>query len=78
MSCTIFRTTVCRQFLVSAGVIAALALNGCGPEGQGTALVSPEQESNVPPIPPGLRGKAAVRAAAPDGRPHDAPSKPGS
>jgi hypothetical protein len=78
MSPSRFPRTACHQFLVSAVIIAAVAESGCGPEGQGTALVSPAKESNVPPTPPGLSGKAAVRAAVPDGRPHGAPSAPGS
>jgi hypothetical protein len=78
MSRSVFRRTVCRQFLVSGVIIAALAGNGCSPEGQGTALVSPAKESNIPPTPPGLSGKAAQKAAAPDGRPHGARREPGS
>ncbi len=49
--------------------VLAFNLAGCGTAEQGTAIVSPAKESNIPPIPPGLKGKAAQRAAAPDGRP---------
>jgi hypothetical protein len=78
VSHTIFQLKIYHQLLVAAAIVAALAFNGCAPEGQGTAVVSPSQESNIPPTPPGLSGKAAARAAAPDGRPHGAQGKPRS
>jgi hypothetical protein len=67
-----------RRLLVPALIGVSLAVNSCAPDGQGTAVVSPTKESNIPPIPTGLTGKAAKRAAAPDGRPRGVQREPRS
>jgi hypothetical protein len=53
-------------FALVAGSIGPV---GCGTGGEGTVRVSRAEVANRPIVPPGLKGKAAKRAAEPDGRP---------
>jgi hypothetical protein len=61
------RRLVC--LLTFALVAGAFGPVGCGTEGERTVPGSRAQVTNRPIVPPGLTGKAAKRAAEPDGRP---------
>ncbi len=54
-------------WLALALVSGAFGPMGCG--GDGTGSGPRAQEANRPIVPPGLSGRAAKRAAEPDGRP---------
>jgi hypothetical protein len=61
------------RLLVLAVFAGTLGSTGCGGPEVGTASASRDQAESRPLIPADLKGKAAERAAQPDGRPRNRP-----
>jgi hypothetical protein len=55
--------------LALALAVGSIGPMGCGAGAEGTARVSRTEVASRPIVPPVLKGKAAKRAAEPDGRP---------